>query len=60
MLIIEAGEHEGIFMADFPIDALRKYRSTEVHGNAYRHPSKYKQLVEECIEPPFIRSDYRK
>lgn len=59
-LIVEAGEREGIYMADFPVDEIRKYRSHEVHGNAYRHPKKYKLLVSESIEEPFIRKDYRK
>ena len=59
-LVVEAGEREGIYMADFPIDEIRKYRSHEVHGNAYRHPHKYKLLVSESIEEPFIRKDYRK
>ncbi len=59
MLVIEAGEREGIYMADFPMDELRAYRKSEVHGNAYRHPKKYKILVEEKIEEPFIREDYR-
>lgn len=60
MLIVEAGEREGIYLADFPIDELREYRRREVHGNAYRHPQKYKLLVSERIEEPFIRKDYRK
>lgn len=59
-LIIEAGEEEGIYIADFPIDEIRKYRCSEVHGNAYRQPHKYQLLVSECIEEPFIRDDYRK
>ncbi|MGB4658641.1 MAG: hypothetical protein WBI07_05655, partial [Mobilitalea sp.] len=59
-LIIEAGEREGIYMADFPVDEIREYRNREVHGNAYRHPQKYKLLVAESIEDPFIRKDYRK
>jgi predicted amidohydrolase len=59
-LIIEAGEREGIYMADFPIDEIREYRSLEVHGNAYRHPQKYGLLVSDIIDEPFIRSNYRK
>mgnify|MGYP000997828267 FL=1 len=59
-LIMEAGEREGIYMADFPVDEIKEYRSREVHGNAYRHPQKYKLLVSESIEKPFIRKDYRK
>ena len=59
-LIIKADEQEGIYIADFPVDEIREYRSREVHGNAYRHPEKYGLLVSERIEDPFIRSDYRK
>lgn len=59
-LIVEAGEAEGIFLATFPIDVLRAYRETEVHGNAYRHPEKYHLLISEEIKPPFLREDYRK
>ena len=59
-LLMEAGEKEGIYIADFPVDEIRKYRQHEVHGNAYRHPQKYKLLVSERIEEPFIRKDYRR
>lgn len=59
-LSMEADGSEGIFMADFPIDEIREYRSREVHGNAYRHPDKYKLLVAEEIREPFIRKDYRR
>lgn len=59
-LLIEAGEEEGIYLATFDIDELRKYRNREVHGNAYRQPSKYKILVSEEKQEPFIRKDYRK
>lgn len=58
-LMIEADEEEGIFIADFPVEEIREYRNREVHGNAYRHPRKYKLLIEESIEEPFIRNDYR-
>ena len=59
-LIIEAGEEEGIYIATFNIEELRKYRSREVHGNAYRQPAKYKILLSEEKQAPFIRNDYRK
>ena len=59
-LIIEACEREGIYIADFPLDEIRVYRRTEVHGNAFRHPGKYGLLVSEGIEEPFIRECYRK
>ncbi len=60
MLILEAGEREGIYPADLPLDDIREYRRREIHGNAYRHPQKYHLLIEEKIEAPFIRPDYRK
>lgn len=59
-LVIEAGEGEGIYIADFSVDEIRDYRCREVHGNAYRHPKKYKLLTCANIEEPFIRKDYRK
>lgn len=59
-LIIEAGDKEGIYIANLPIDEIREYRSREVHGNAYRHPQKYRLLISQSIEEPFIRKDYRK
>lgn len=58
--IIEAGEEEGIYLAELDLDMLRHYREHEVHGNAYRHPSKYSLLIEEDIKAPFMREDYRK
>lgn len=60
MSIFEGGEDEEVCIVNFPIEKLREYRAYEVHGNTYRHPQKYKLLVEENIEEPFIRSDYRK
>lgn len=59
-LVVEAGEAEGIYLANFSIDELRDYRKREVHGNAYRHPEKYKILIDKKIEVPFIRANYRK
>lgn len=58
-LVFEAGEEEGIFIVEIPIDDIRAYRKCEVHGNAYRRPKKYHLLVEKGISEPFIRSDYR-
>lgn len=58
-MIIEAGEREGIYIADFPLDELRGYRKSEVHGNAYRRPEKYGLLISADIAEPFIRDDIR-
>jgi len=57
--ILQAGEQEGIFLAELDMKQLRKYREQEVHGNAYRHPKKYGLLVDTGINEPFIRADYR-
>lgn len=59
-LVLEAGEREGIYLADFPMEALRAYRRAEVHGNAYRRPEKYQLLLSPEIRPPFLREDRRK
>lgn len=60
MLVVEAGEAEGLYLAAFPLDTLREYRKQEIHGNAYRHPTKYGLLTAEEIREPFIRADYRR
>ena len=39
-MIVEAGEREGIYLADFPVDEIREYRSQKVHGNDYRRREK--------------------
>ena len=59
-LVIEAGEREGIYIADFTIRELREYRKREVHGNAYRRPEKYAMLISEDIREPFVRDDRRR
>ena len=58
--ILESGGEEGIYLAEFDMDMIRRYRENEVHGNAYRHPQKYHILIREQIDEPFIRNDYRK
>lgn len=58
--ILEAGDGEGIYLAELDVDMLRRYREREVHGNAYRHPDKYGMLVEEGIAYPFVRENYRR
>jgi predicted amidohydrolase len=60
MLVIEAGESEGVYLAQFPVDKLRAYRETEAFGNAYRKPSKYGMLISDDVERPFIRNDARR
>ena len=57
--VFQADGKEGIYIAELNLDQLRRYRETEVHGNAYRHPKKYGLLTETEIHRPFIRGDYR-
>ena len=59
-LIIEAGEEEGVFLAEFDMDRLREYRRQEVWGNAYRRPDRYSLLVSYHVEEPFIRENARR
>lgn len=55
--ILEAGEEEGVYIAELDLDMLREYRKVEVHGNAYRHPEKYGILLDRKVNEPFIRKD---
>ena len=55
MLVVEAGESEGIYLATFDLDALRSHRSRNTWGNAFRRPHRYHRLTSLDIEPPFVR-----
>lgn len=57
--ILQAGEAEGIYIAELNLNQLREYRKSEVFGNAYRHPKKYTLLTRSEIDEPFVRNDYR-
>lgn len=59
MCLLQAGGEEGVFIADLDLAQLRTYRETEVHGNAYRHPSLYTALTEPVVKPPFLRENKR-
>ncbi len=50
---------EGVYLAELDLEMLRKYRESEVHGNAYRRPDKYSILTEIGVKPPFQRPDRR-
>ncbi len=57
--IIEAGEEEGVYLAEFDMDAIRDYRERETWGNSYRKPSRYGLLTSPEVKPPFVREDSR-
>ena len=59
MCILQADESEGIFLAEINLDLLREYRACEVHGNAYRRPQLYGDLLNTTVTDPFIRQDKR-
>jgi len=58
--LVEAGEQEGIYMADFDLTAIRDFRQREGWGNAYRRPHLYGLLTATQVNPPFIRPDARR
>lgn len=58
--VLQAGGPEGIYLAELDLEQLRRYRESEVHGNAFRRPKKYGLLLDETVEPPFVRGSRRK
>ena len=59
-LMLQAGEEEDIFLADFELDRLRAYRASEVWGNAFRKPGSYGSLTSPEVLPPFVRPEARR
>ena len=47
---------EGLYYADFDMDAIREYRSSEMMGNTFRKVNAYKGLLDATISAPFIRA----
>lgn len=60
MLVVEAGEIEGVYMALFDLQAIRNYRRVETWGNAYRKPRTYGILTSTEVHEPFVREDARR
>ncbi len=58
--LLQAGGEEGVYLAALDLDQLRRYRESEVHGNAYRRPGKYTLLTDPAVRPPFLRPDARR
>jgi predicted amidohydrolase len=59
-LVIEADECEGVWVAEFDLDQIRRYRERQTWGNAYRKPRTYGALVDLTVKPPFLRQDARR
>ena len=56
-LIIEAGESEGVYVAEFDLERLRAYREHEAWGNAFRRPRLYNALISQEVHEPFVRPE---
>ncbi|MBU3810464.1 MAG: carbon-nitrogen hydrolase family protein [Candidatus Niameybacter stercoravium] len=55
-LMVCAGElEEDIFIAEYDLDALRNYRSSEMMGNTFRKVHAYAELLKDEVHEPFIR-----
>jgi len=59
MLVVEAGQTEGVYLAKLDLDALREYRQKETWGNAFRKPDRYHILISGDTYEPFIRTEAR-
>jgi predicted amidohydrolase len=59
MLVVEAGEAEGIYLAIFDLEAIRDYRERETWGDAFRRPGRYGAITEAEARPPFLRVNDR-
>lgn len=54
--LLEADElSEGLFYADFDMDAIRDYRSREMMGNTFRKVKAYDVLLDGRISEPYLR-----
>lgn len=60
MLLVAAGEEEGVYLSGFDLERLRAYRQREIWGNAFRKPGRYGRLTAARVEPPFIRAEARR
>lgn len=60
MLLMAAGQEEGVYLAEFDLERLRAYREREIWGNAFRKPGRYGYLTAAEVEPPFIRAVARR
>ncbi len=59
-LIVEAGEGEGVYVAEFDMEKIRAYRERESWGNAFRKPRSYGLLTSIDVKPPFVRRNARR
>jgi len=49
--LVEAGEDEGVFLAEFDLAAMRRYRESSVWGRRFRRPGAYGALASAASGP---------
>ena len=54
-IFLADAETEGLFFAEFDMDAVRAYREQEMMGNTFRKVSAYAELMCTEIQYPFVR-----
>lgn len=55
VLLMADDQTEGLFYAEFDMDAIRAYREQEMMGNTYRKVNAYDLLLSRDIAYPFVR-----
>jgi predicted amidohydrolase len=55
--IVVANKKEGVFIAEFDMDKIRRHRKKTIYGNAYRRTNKYNSLISDEVDSVFIRKN---
>jgi len=58
--LVEADGREGVYIAEFDLERIRRWRRREVWGNAFRKPRSYGALTSSSVEEPFVRPGARR
>lgn len=59
-VVVKSKENEGVYLANFDLEAMREYRESQTWGNAFRKPRRYHDLISTMVNPPFVRKDARR
>lgn len=52
-IVEKAGQEEGVFIAEYDLDKIRRYRETTMMGDAFREERLYKEILGGQIPSPF-------
>lgn len=55
--LLVAGEEEGVFIASFNMEEIRKHRAKTSWGNAYRRPHRYQLILSNEVDSIFVREN---